>query len=156
MIIRRPLLTLPTKSAYFITKAGLCSLVLAAPLAAYLTHLESPIRRSILLYEGINPPKFQIWQNSQGFTMDDSCIIGGIGGMLLSFRMRSLRSLSVGHRLLGRLGAFSTGFSTGLLVHDSPSWMLGAGAQEGSAQRSHYEKAVALRQLNNDPKFHQS
>ena len=152
MIIRSPLLTLPTKSAYFVTSAGFYSLALAAPLAAYATHFESQIRRSILLYEGINLPKSQIWQSSQGFTMDDYGIIGGIGGMLLSFRMRSLRSLSIGHRLLGRLGAFSTG----LLVSDIPLWVLGTDLQERSAQRSHYVKAVALRKLNNDPNFNQS
>lgn len=76
--------------------------------------------------------------------------------MLLSFRMRSLRSLSIGHRLLGRLGAFSTGFSTPLLVSDITVSVSGTYLQERSAQRSHYEKAVALRKLNNDPNFIQS
>ncbi|KAH6883015.1 hypothetical protein BKA58DRAFT_374297 [Alternaria rosae] len=58
-IIRCPLLTLPTKSAYFFTRAGFFSLALIAPLAACATHWASQIRRSILHYEGINPQNFR-------------------------------------------------------------------------------------------------
>jgi hypothetical protein len=155
IVIRRPLLSLPTKSAYFFTRAGL-AFVAVAPAAAYLSHYQSQIPTSILRYEGITPPRYQIWQSSKEFTYDDAILIGGIGGMLLSFRLRGLRSLSIGNSLLGRLGACSTGMSSALVIGDISLFGQDADRHKPSIQRSIYERAVALRKLNDDPKFNQS
>jgi hypothetical protein len=155
IVIRRPLLSLPTKSAYFVTRAGLAS-VAVAPAAAYLSHYQSQIPTSILQYEGITPPRYQIWQSSKEFTYDDAILIGGIGGMLLSFRLKGLRSLFIGNRLLGRLGACSTGMSSALFIEDISSIRREADLEKPSIQRYIYERAVALRKLNDNPKFNQS
>jgi hypothetical protein len=155
IVIRRPLLSLPTKSAYFLTRAGLAS-VAAVPAATYLSHYQSQIPTSILRYEGITPPRYHIWQSSKEFTYDDAILVGGIGGMLLSFRLRGLRSLSIGNSLLGRLGACSTGMSSALVIGDISLFGQDADRHKLSIQRSIYERAVALRKLNDDPKFNQS
>jgi hypothetical protein len=120
----------------------------------YLTHRERQLDEMILRYEGITPPKYQLWQSSHGFTGDDAMLAGGIAGLLISFRMKGLNSISVGKRLLGRLGAVSTGTWAGYLA--CPFLGLNMDQQKPSIQRSRYEEAVALRRLNDDPDFNKS
>ncbi|RYO06557.1 hypothetical protein AA0119_g2385 [Alternaria tenuissima] len=120
----------------------------------YLTHRERQLDEMILRYEAITPPKYQLWQSSHGFTGDDAMLAGGIAGLLISFRMKGLNSISVGKRLLGRLGAVSTGTWAGLLAF--PFLGLNMDQHMPSIQRSRYEEAVALRRLNDDPKFNKS
>jgi hypothetical protein len=82
----------------------------------YLTRCECQLDEMILRYEGITPPKYQLWQSSHGLTGDDTMLAGGIAGLLISFRMKGWNSISVGKRLLGRLGVVSTGTWAGYLA----------------------------------------
>ncbi len=150
-VLRRPLLSVPTKSAYFCTRAGFATIA-TAPLVAVSAYYDRLLNASILRYGGITPPKYKFWQNSQGFTADDAMIVGGIGGLLLSFRLRGLQSLSFGYRQFGRLGAISTGTLIGYV----PFQLQSVGSESPFMQKSRYERAIAYRKLNDDPKFNES
>jgi hypothetical protein len=103
-IIRRPLLTVPTKTAYFYTRTEILATFGLLPLVTYINSRDF-IDSSIFRYEHITPNPFQLWQSSEGFTLDDALLVGGIGGLIISYRTKSLQALSFGHLQLGRLGA---------------------------------------------------
>jgi hypothetical protein len=103
-IIRRPLLTIPTQTGYFYTRIGIFATFGVFPLVTYI-NFRDRIDSSIFRYEHITPNPFQLWQSSEGFTLDDAFLVGGIGGLIISSRTKSFQALSFGHRQLGCLGA---------------------------------------------------
>jgi hypothetical protein len=113
-LIRRPLLTVPTMAAYFYTGTGFLATFGLAPLVAYGNYFENSLNSCIFQYENINPKPFQLWQKSEGFTHDNAALIGGIAGLFLSSRARSLQALSFGHRQIGLLGAVCAWSAAGL------------------------------------------
>jgi hypothetical protein len=88
-IIRRPLLTVSTKIAYFYTRTGFLATFGVLPLVAYMGYRQDRINSCIFRYEHITPNPFHLWQSSEGRTLDAALLVGVIGGFIISYRTKS-------------------------------------------------------------------
>jgi hypothetical protein len=90
-IIRRPLLTVPTKTAYFHTRTGFLATFVLPPLVALVNNTGERTDSCIFRYEHITPDPSKLWKSSEGFNLDDAFLAGGIGGLILSYRSRAYK-----------------------------------------------------------------